>query len=92
MPDRQPNSFAVTCAQVVGTLPAVGRILLQTGARDTGRFQQATARALAAQLGAVLLVVDDSLLQAISRASLGGEVRTAVPGCLWFGPVNLMLA
>jgi len=34
----------------------VGRILLQTGARDTAKFQQAAAAALANQLGASLLV------------------------------------
>lgn len=42
--------------QVASSLPAVGRILLQTGARDTAKFQQATAAALASQLGASLLV------------------------------------
>lgn len=42
--------------KVAGSLPAVGRILLQTGARDTAKFQQAAAAALANQLGASLLV------------------------------------
>lgn len=42
--------------QVAASLPAVGRILLQTGAHDTARFQQAVAAALAHQLGASLLV------------------------------------
>lgn len=41
--------------QVARSLPAVGRILLQTGAQDTARFQQAVGAALAHQLGASLL-------------------------------------
>lgn len=47
--------------QVASSLPAVGRILLQTGARDTARFQQAVGAALAHQLGASLLVCTTKL-------------------------------
>ncbi len=42
--------------QVAGSLPAGNRILLQTGAPGTAKVQQAVATALAAQLGASLLV------------------------------------
>jgi hypothetical protein len=48
----------------------VGRILLQTGARDTTRFQQAVAAALAHQLGASLLVGLKTWNQLPSTSSL----------------------
>ena len=42
----------------------------QTGA-DSGRFQMAVASALSRKLGTNLLIVDDKLLAAVTRATLG---------------------
>lgn len=57
--------------QVSTTLPPVGRILLHTDVCHTTGFQKAVAAALASRLGASLLVVDEALLRAVSRATLG---------------------
>lgn len=64
-------SLVGSSSQVSTTLPPVGRILLHTGARHTTGFQKAVASALASRLGASLLVVDETLLRAVSRATLG---------------------
>jgi hypothetical protein len=57
--------------QISSTLPSVGRTLLHTGARHTTAYQKAVAAALANRLGATLLIIDEDLLRAVSRATLG---------------------
>lgn len=59
-------------------LPAIGRILLQAPGTKTSKYQEAVVRALAAQVGASLLVVDSIMLQTIARNALGW-VPTALP-------------
>lgn len=58
-------------SQISSTLPSVGRTLLHTGARHTTAYQKAVAAALANRLGATLLIIDEDLLRAVSRATLG---------------------
>lgn len=55
-------------------LPSLGRILLQTGTQGSGKFQAAVARALAAELHACLLSVDDLLFGAVCREALGAPL------------------